>query len=49
MGSIDIFDKFSFVEIPVSYVEEIMTSVKNKKIKGKRINIEVSNKKKIKR
>ncbi|HEX3028702.1 MAG TPA: DEAD/DEAH box helicase [Clostridia bacterium] len=25
IGSIDIFDKFSFVEIPVSYVEEIMT------------------------
>lgn len=49
IGSIDIFDKFSFVEIPVSYVDEILTSVKNKKIKGKRINIEVSNKKKIKR
>jgi ATP-dependent RNA helicase DeaD len=45
IGAIDIFDRYTFVEVPREYTEEVMASMKNYKLKGKRINIEKSNKK----
>jgi ATP-dependent RNA helicase DeaD len=42
IGSIDIFDKYSFVEVPKEYASEVLKSMKNYTIKGKRINIEKS-------
>lgn len=43
IGRVNILDKFSFVEVPNKYVEEIMTSMKGKQIKGKNVNIEIAN------
>ncbi|MCR5609255.1 MAG: DEAD/DEAH box helicase [Lachnospiraceae bacterium] len=43
IGSIDMYDKYTFVEVPVRYVDEIVYSMKKKKIKGKNINIETAN------
>ncbi len=45
IGAIDIFENYTFVEIPREYSMEVLTSMKNYSIKGKRINIEKSNKK----
>lgn len=42
VGSIDIFDKYSFVEVPKEFAAEVLMSMKNYTIKGKRINIEKS-------
>lgn len=43
VGSIDILDKYSFVEVPKEFAPEVLRSMKNYTIKGKRINIEKSN------
>jgi ATP-dependent RNA helicase DeaD len=43
IGQIDIFDKYSFVELPHDLVDQVMDGMKNNKIKGKSINIEISN------
>jgi len=43
IGQIDIFDKYSFVELPHELVDQVMDGMKNNKIKGKTINIEISN------
>ena len=43
VGSIDIFDKYSFVEVPKEFAPEVLKAMKNNTIKGKRINIERSN------
>jgi len=43
VGSIDIFDRYSFVEVPKEFAPEVLKSMKNYTIKGKRINIERSN------
>lgn len=43
VGSIDIFDRYSFVEVPKEFAPEVLKSMKNYTIKGKRINIEKSN------
>ncbi|MDR1001555.1 MAG: DEAD/DEAH box helicase [Clostridiales bacterium] len=40
IGQIDIFDEFTFVDVPKGFAKEIITLMKNKKIKGKKINIE---------
>lgn len=42
VGSIDIFDRYSFVEVPKEFAPEVMKSMKNYTIKGKRINVEKS-------
>jgi ATP-dependent RNA helicase DeaD len=44
IGAIDIFDDYTFVEVPREYSQEVMTAMKNYTMKGKRINIEKSNK-----
>ncbi len=43
VGSIDIHDRYSFVEVPKEFAAEVLKSMKNYTIKGKRINIEKSN------
>ncbi|RCX17474.1 ATP-dependent RNA helicase DeaD [Anaerobacterium chartisolvens] len=45
IGAINIFDKFTFVEVPREYASEVFSSMKNYKIKGKKINIEKANRK----
>ena len=40
IGHIDIFDEFTFVDVPKEFSKDIIMSLKNKKIKGKKINIE---------
>ena len=45
IGAIDIHDMYTFVEVPREYATEVFESMKNNTIKGKRINIEKSNKK----
>lgn len=42
VGSIDIFDRYSFVEVPRDFAPEVLKSMKNYTIKGKRINVEKS-------
>lgn len=43
IGKINILDKFSFVEVPNKYVNEIMNGMREKQIKGKDVRIEVAN------
>ncbi|MDR1912917.1 MAG: DEAD/DEAH box helicase [Clostridiales bacterium] len=40
IGHIDIYDEFTFVDVPESIAKDIITGMKNKKIKGKKIHIE---------
>jgi ATP-dependent RNA helicase DeaD len=42
IGSIDIFDKFSFVEVPQDSVQQVLSTMDNNQIKGKKVNIEVA-------
>ena len=43
VGTIDMYDKFTFVEVPVEYGNKVLAAMKNVKIKGKDINIEPAN------
>ncbi|MDP4181837.1 MAG: DEAD/DEAH box helicase [Bacillota bacterium] len=45
IGAIEIFDNYTFVEVPREYASEVLDSMKNYRLKGKRINIEKSQKK----
>jgi ATP-dependent RNA helicase DeaD len=45
IGAIDIYDKYTFVEIPKESAREVITIMKDNKIKCKKINIEVANRK----
>ena len=45
IGSIDLFDKYTFVEVPREYAAEVLESMKNVKIRGKSISIEPANRK----
>jgi ATP-dependent RNA helicase DeaD len=40
IGKIDMYDKFTFVEVPAENQREVLTAMKLAQIKGKRINIE---------
>mgnify|MGYP000980184455 FL=1 len=42
VGGIDIYDKFSFVEVPEEYVKETIAGLKDHRIKGRRINAEIA-------
>jgi len=44
IGSIDMYDKYTFVEVPREYASEVIQVMKTAKIKGKSINIEPANK-----
>jgi Superfamily II DNA and RNA helicases len=45
IGKIDIFDKFSFVEIPEENASEVLSIMSKCKIKGRSVNMEPANKK----
>ncbi len=45
IGSIDIYDKYTFVEVPREYASDVIKVMKDNQIKGKRINIEPANSK----
>jgi ATP-dependent RNA helicase DeaD len=43
IGSIEILDKFTFVEVPREYASDVITRLKDSKINGRRVNIEKAN------
>ncbi|MBQ5735867.1 MAG: DEAD/DEAH box helicase [Lachnospiraceae bacterium] len=43
VGSIDMYDKYTFVEVPGEYARDVLKAMKNVKIKGKSVNIEPAN------
>ncbi|MGY0373656.1 DEAD/DEAH box helicase [Clostridium sp. JNZ J1-5] len=45
IGKIDIYEKFTFVEVPKEYAKVVLNIMKNNTIKGKKINIEPANSK----
>ena len=45
IGTIDMYDKYTFVEVPREYAAEVIQVMKDSKIKGKSINVEPANKK----
>ena len=45
IGAIDMFDSYTFVEVPREYTKEVLQAMKNVKIKGKTIAIEPANRK----
>ncbi|MCE5214090.1 MAG: DEAD/DEAH box helicase [Methanobacterium sp.] len=44
IGKVDVFDKFSFIEIPESSARDVFQIVQGMKIKGRSVNIEPANK-----
>ncbi|SHK28985.1 ATP-dependent RNA helicase DeaD [Hathewaya proteolytica DSM 3090] len=46
VGIIDMYDKFTFVEVKDKYMEEVLKKSSNNKIKGKKVNIELAGKRK---
>ncbi len=42
IGAIDMYDKFSFVDVEDNNVNKIIRNLKDKRIKGRRINVEVA-------
>ena len=45
VGSIDLYDKYTFVEVPREVAADVLDAMKNAKIKGKAINVEPANRK----
>ncbi len=45
IGSIDMYDKYTFVEVPREYARDVLRAMDSVKIKGKSINIEPANRK----
>ena len=45
VGAIDMYDKYTFVEVPREYGKEVLLAMASAKIKGKSINIEPANQK----
>jgi ATP-dependent RNA helicase DeaD len=43
IGSIDIYDKYSFVEIPKESLNEVLDGMNDNTIKGRKVSIEVAN------
>lgn len=44
IGAINIYDSYTFVEVPKEYAHKVLDSMKNYTLKGRRVNIEKSNK-----
>ncbi len=44
IGTIDVYDKYTFVDVPKEYADDVINVMKNAKIKGKTVNVEVANK-----
>ena len=45
IGTIDMYDKYTFVEVPREYAAEVIDVMKSVKIKGQTVNVEPANKK----
>ena len=45
VGAIDMFDSYTFVEVPREYASEVIEAMKHAKIKGKNVNVEPANRK----
>ena len=45
IGTIDMYDKYTFVEVPREYAREVLNAMKNVKIKGKTVAVEPANNK----
>ena len=45
IGSIDVYDKFTFIEVPRDYAAEILNSVRDIRIRGRKVNMEKANSK----
>ena len=45
VGTIDLYDKYTFVEVPREVASDVLEAMKNVKIKGKSINVEPANRK----
>jgi ATP-dependent RNA helicase DeaD len=45
VGNIDMYDRFSFINIPEGYAEKVIELMTGTKIKGRKVNIELANKK----
>jgi ATP-dependent RNA helicase DeaD len=43
IGAIDIFDEYTFVEVPKEYAHEVLDTVKNYTIRGKKVRMERTN------
>ena len=43
VGAIDMYDNYTFVEVPVEYGKDVLKAMKNVKIKGKTVNAEPAN------
>ena len=46
LGAIDLFDDYSFVDVPTEYVKDVIYGMKNVKIKNKKVHIEIAKRKK---
>nr|HAD53282.1 hypothetical protein [Algoriphagus sp.] len=42
IGGIDIFDNFSFVDVPQKDADHVIRTMKHNTIKGKSVNMEIS-------
>lgn len=49
LGSIDIFDNFSFVDVPKQYVDQVVDVMNGNTVKGTKVAVEVANDTKRKR
>lgn len=49
LGSIDLFDDYTFVDVPSEYAKDVIYGMRNSKIKGKKVNIEIAKKSKNKK
>ncbi|MCI6857815.1 MAG: DEAD/DEAH box helicase [Eubacterium sp.] len=45
VGTIDMYDKYTFVEVPREVASDVLAAMKNVKIKGKSVNVEPANRK----
>jgi len=45
VGAIDMFDNYTFVEVPREYASEVIDAMKHAKIRGKQVNVEPANRK----
>ena len=43
VGAIDMYDNYTFVEVPKDYGKDVLRAMKNVKIKGKSVNVEPAN------
>ncbi len=42
IGAIDMYDKFSFVDVEDQHVKKVLKNLKDKRIKGRKVNVEVA-------